>query len=537
MNVLITRPEAEAQSTAQALREQGYTPVIAPLLVIEPVDCVWPEGPFNALIITSARSVPYLRKADQHLIVFAVGDKTALALREAGFLNVISAEGDAGDIKTQVEKTLPKPARLLHVTGEDHKSEPSASLTDQGFDVDLVIAYRARAVDTLPKEALAFLKERGGAVLHYSRRSSETLVLLARRALCEAGLLAKAHVAISQDAAQPLIEAGAKRIAIAQKPDEISLLRALSMAQEPIEPAPVNAPFLDIPLPSKGYLSPWAAGAVSGLLAAGLISLFFFLFQPKVEDPSARIMDLERRMEALRALEGRLQGAERSLTTLAQQQQQLRQDGINVRDQMEKARQKDVSAFSARLDAMDNAIKLQKMPPVSQIAPGVTALMAVEMIERAIQRGTPYAEAFHYLQQSSLAPDALKVLEPHAAKGLFTKEALLQDFTRSKSALTVDKPAAQEPTGWTGWFKRIVTIRHHPSHAASLTLGQIEAAVNKEQWVEVLRLYEKLPEPTRETMRTFAQNIEQRVLASQALEQLSKEAFLAAQISPPVTAQ
>lgn len=230
MRVLITRARPDAERSAQRLAALGHEAVIAPVLEFAPASEPAPPGPFDAVMLTSARAVPALASRHGHarMPVFAVGERTAAAAAAAGIDDVRTAGGDALALAALIMRTLPPPARLLHIAGRDRKSEPAASLTAAGFVVEAWTAYDAVVIADLAEEARHALQvARLDAALHYSRRSAS--LLLDR--VSEAGLITPFldlwHVCLSSDAAFPLRSAAAPRVAIAERPDEAALIAAL----------------------------------------------------------------------------------------------------------------------------------------------------------------------------------------------------------------------------------------------------------------------------------------------------------------------
>jgi uroporphyrinogen-III synthase len=228
MRLLVTRPQPEAERTATRLRGLGHIVIVAPVLAVRPSGEPAPPGPFDALLVTSANAVPAVARAGLAGPVFAVGPRTAAALRDAGFAEVRAA-ADALALAGLVRTELAAGARLLHVAGRDRKAEPERSLAAAGFTVTTWVAYAALPASALPDEAVRALA-RGDvdAVLHYSRRSAATLLDLAVAAGLDGSLTALAHVCISDDAAAPLRAAGARRVVAAAQPDEDGLLAALA---------------------------------------------------------------------------------------------------------------------------------------------------------------------------------------------------------------------------------------------------------------------------------------------------------------------
>jgi uroporphyrinogen-III synthase len=147
---------------------------------------------------------------------------------EARFKDVRIADGDALSLAALVKRSLPLGTVLLHVAGRERKPEPEASLSGAGFSVASWAAYAAVPAARLPAAAeRALREERVDAALHYSRRSAGVLLGLVGSAGVEAPFFALAHICLSDDTAAPLQQAGAKRLSVADRPDEESLLAAL----------------------------------------------------------------------------------------------------------------------------------------------------------------------------------------------------------------------------------------------------------------------------------------------------------------------
>jgi len=231
MRILLTRPQADAQRTAAALRAHGHEVVIAPLLDLELLPGAdLGAGPWAALSVTSANAV---RAIAQHprrdelrsIAVFTVGDRTAQAMRDCGFATVTSAAGNVGDLATLVVAQLKPPARLLYLAGEERSGDLAGLLRERNFTVDTALVYRAVVTTDLPRNAADALAAGLGGVLHFSRRSAEAYVNAARNSgLLERALASPIHYCLSGRIAEPLRDAGATNIQIAVRPDEAALI-------------------------------------------------------------------------------------------------------------------------------------------------------------------------------------------------------------------------------------------------------------------------------------------------------------------------
>src|SRR5262245_15475459 len=162
MAVLVTRPHPDDEATAMALRASGFEVLRAPMLRFEPVvfhdDA---EVDYSAVILTSANALraitPHL--ADGRLLklpLFAVGENTAAAARDAGFGEVIASKGDAGALRDLVlarakPKQLKKDRPLLYLAGADLARDLAGELGELGFTVVTHTTYRMVPAPSLPR--------------------------------------------------------------------------------------------------------------------------------------------------------------------------------------------------------------------------------------------------------------------------------------------------------------------------------------------------------------------------------------------------
>ena len=231
MRILVTRPQPRAADTALALRARGHEPIIAPLFEIERLADVDPKnGSWAAILLTSANGLwgitSFARDKEWHgMPVFAVGDVTAKAARDMGFVEVASAGGNVNDLANLVAARLQPPARLLYLAGEKRAGDLAGELRRKNFEVDLVVVYRFLTAQSLPPSAAEALAGEIDAVLHYSRASAETFLSAARNSnLLGAALTKPVHLCLSEQIAAPLWEAGAAQIRVAARPEEAALL-------------------------------------------------------------------------------------------------------------------------------------------------------------------------------------------------------------------------------------------------------------------------------------------------------------------------
>ena len=230
MRLLLTRPEADAKRTAQRLRAHGHTVFVAPLLKIETVAAEIGDG--AAIVVTSANAAQAVAAHQQRtalcrLPVFAVGARTAQAMRDAGFAEVTSADGGVGDLSRLVAARVTAGASLLYLAGADRAGDLAGDLRTRGFAVETIVVYRAVAMTRLPDTAAVALTDGVHGVLHFSPRSAAAYVEAARAAGQLAAALKPAHFCLSAPVAVPLRRAGAAHVHIAQRPTEAALVELI----------------------------------------------------------------------------------------------------------------------------------------------------------------------------------------------------------------------------------------------------------------------------------------------------------------------
>ncbi|MGH6998453.1 MAG: uroporphyrinogen-III synthase, partial [Phenylobacterium sp.] len=231
MRVFVFRPQADAERSARALSAHGHEPIVAPLFDVVRLSEPVPKGTFAALILTSGNAVPALADAPpawRDLPVFSVGARTAAKMRDAGFEDARSADGDRNDLIALIQRNIATPARLLLVGGRDRHDDVAERLGKAGYEIASWTAYAAEAKPSLPEEAAASLRDgRAEAALHYSPRGAETFLALTRASGLSEQALELTHVTLSAEVAAPLIAAGASTVLVAEYPEEAALLAAL----------------------------------------------------------------------------------------------------------------------------------------------------------------------------------------------------------------------------------------------------------------------------------------------------------------------
>lgn len=233
MRLLITRPEPDGGALADILAARGIETLRAPLLAIEQVaDAALDLEGVTALLVTSANGVRAFaaRCPDRSLRLYAVGDASARAAREAGFGEVESAAGDVDALaRLVIGRAGPGDGVFLHVAGSRVAGDLGGLLAGAGLRYRRAPLYRARLVETLPAAAASALDAGtlDGALFH-SPRTARHFAALVTGAGRQAACLRLTAFCLSQAVAQALAGLAWQRVSVAKRPDQDSLVQLLA---------------------------------------------------------------------------------------------------------------------------------------------------------------------------------------------------------------------------------------------------------------------------------------------------------------------
>lgn len=234
MHVLVTRPIYYARSLAAALAARGYGALVAPMLTIAPAEGVEPPldlAGVQALLFTSANGARVFAGLSEarDLPVFAVGDASAGAAREAGFARVESAGGDIADLARLVAEHLdPKGGALYHAAASKVAGDLTGFLEGRGFSVRRDVLYDAVAATRLTKELrTALVAGSLDVATFFSPRSAETFVSLIQDAGLDGACTRTVALSLSDAVAEKLRALSWAGIEVAARPNQDSLLACL----------------------------------------------------------------------------------------------------------------------------------------------------------------------------------------------------------------------------------------------------------------------------------------------------------------------
>lgn len=216
--LVIIRPEPGSSQTAALAADKGLTAHCFPLFNAFALPWDAPESArYTGVIMTSASAARFAgsKLADYlHLPLYAVGDVTAAAAKDAGFGSVVSGDGDVNRLLGKVA-TLGH-HRMLHIAGADfHPYEP------HGLEIDRVAVYKAELLP--PPAALDdMLREHAVVLLHSPRAAAQFAKHVDEREIDRSTI---AIIAISANAAAAAGQ-GWQKIVVSVYPRDDALVQA-----------------------------------------------------------------------------------------------------------------------------------------------------------------------------------------------------------------------------------------------------------------------------------------------------------------------
>ena len=230
MSVLLTRASEDNRRIAGLLALPADHVLCWPMSSVQLLPFKLPAPDVEALLFTSANGVAgFIAGTDRrNFAALCVGDRTAKAAREAGFIRIQSAAGTAEDLVRL--STASGFRHLLYARGREISTDLAGSLSAAGLRVDQATVYEMRAQALPPGDVLDALRSgHVTLVTVWSQRAARTLTSAIEVnpdwQLEDCDLLA-----ISQRAADAVDSAHFRSILVASRPDAQAMIEAVRAA-------------------------------------------------------------------------------------------------------------------------------------------------------------------------------------------------------------------------------------------------------------------------------------------------------------------
>lgn len=225
LKIWITRAQPGADATAARVHALGHATLVAPLLAVEMLENAEVDlRDVGALAFTSANGLRAFTRlnADRSLRVFAVGAATALAARQAGFKQVLSADGDVAALARGIASRRAEIAGVvLHPGAAELAGDLAGALERARIEVRALTLY-----DTLPTRLEPFQVEELAhvdvALVHSAKGAQALAAVLASHPQPHLRVLG-----LSKAAMEPLAEAHVAEQTFAPFPLEAALLNLI----------------------------------------------------------------------------------------------------------------------------------------------------------------------------------------------------------------------------------------------------------------------------------------------------------------------
>ena len=187
--ILLTRPQQDAEPLAKKLQQQGYQPMILPMMEVEFLpEIALPVDNIDALIFTSANGVralmhqlqyqPQYRQQILATPCYAVGAKTASTAKSYGFDKIAIAGGDANKLyQLIIDTNAHASQRFYHVAADNHPHALVERLKQAGLNATRQSFYKTLALQRLPADFTDIFPQIN-AVMLFSVRTAEIFLEL-----------------------------------------------------------------------------------------------------------------------------------------------------------------------------------------------------------------------------------------------------------------------------------------------------------------------------------------------------------------------
>jgi len=237
MRVLVLRPEPAASRTTAGLSALGHEAVSLPLSKAEhDLEATRQalDEPHSAIAVTSAEIARLFTSLGNGLstTVFAVGQASAAALRDAGFSTVLAAGGDGDSLATMVAEHYRQAGTpdtpLLYLAGNPRAPGFERRLREAGISFRTAEAYRMTPLAHARAEIeTALLAPVPDAVLLYSQESARAFFSLSPLVDMPERFETPRLLCLSRNVAAAVPARFAAQVSIAAAPDEQSLFALL----------------------------------------------------------------------------------------------------------------------------------------------------------------------------------------------------------------------------------------------------------------------------------------------------------------------
>ncbi len=162
MHILLTRQLENCSDLIIRFKKLGHTVSHLPLLNIEKVS--YDNKSFDnckGIIFTSANAIKFLdiKRIDKNIKCFCVGFATEKKAKNAGFQNIISAEGNVRNLRELILQNFnANEGNLIYLSGEIISSDLDKQLISEGYSIKRIINYKTYHIQNFDENFIKKLK-------------------------------------------------------------------------------------------------------------------------------------------------------------------------------------------------------------------------------------------------------------------------------------------------------------------------------------------------------------------------------------------
>jgi len=183
MHILFTRPLEDCQEIMIKFQLLGHEVSHMPLIYVENKN--YEEinfEDFKGVIFTSTNAIKFLnlKKINKKINCFCVGNVTEKKVRNSGFQNTFSAEGNVNNLKEVILHNFnSSEGKLLYVSGEIVSNGLDKKLISEGYDVKRIVNYSVKHVEKLNEDFVEKIKMKMPNIVYiYSQNSAVSFLNL-----------------------------------------------------------------------------------------------------------------------------------------------------------------------------------------------------------------------------------------------------------------------------------------------------------------------------------------------------------------------
>ncbi len=155
---LLTRPYENSQEMVPEIEKLGFNCLTSPLLDIKNINPLIDFKPYQSLIITSPKAIPFL-PSDTDKTLWCVGELTAQKCKEKGLGYIIHRK----DIEELLELILghspEEIGKTMYLRGKNISTNLKNMLSVMGYDVDEEICYDALPAENFTPEVIDLFQQ------------------------------------------------------------------------------------------------------------------------------------------------------------------------------------------------------------------------------------------------------------------------------------------------------------------------------------------------------------------------------------------